>query len=140
MPQASWPDATAGVTSLEAAVARSAEVALDRVAAARAAIGMVIFGQERVVEEVLVTLLAGGYRRSGFGRRVVVAVGVAALLQVLMFALRARVVERPELWALMYLPALIGGAYVVLLLVRLSRPRAVPAMRTASRGQVRVAI
>ena len=39
----------------------------------------------------LVTLLAGGYRRSGFGRRVVVAVGVAALLQVLMFALRARV-------------------------------------------------
>ena len=28
----------------------------------------------------LVTLLAGGYRRSGFGRRVVVAVGVAALL------------------------------------------------------------
>ena len=75
----------------------------------------------------LVTLLAGGYRRSGFGRRVVVAVGVAALLQVLMFALRARVVERPELWALMYLPALIGGAYVVLLLVRLSRPRAVPA-------------
>ena len=31
----------------------------------------------------LVTLLAGGYRRSGFGRRVVVAIGVAALLQVL---------------------------------------------------------
>ena len=44
----------------------------------------------------LVTLLAGGYRRSGFGRRVVVAVGVAALLQVLMFALRARVHERPS--------------------------------------------
>lgn len=48
-------------TSLEAAVARSAEAALDRVAAARAAIGSVIFGQERVVEEVLVTLLAGGH-------------------------------------------------------------------------------
>ena len=57
----------------------------------------------------------------------VVAVGVAALLQVLMFALRARVVERPEHWALMYLPALLRGAYVVLLLLRLSRPRAVPA-------------
>ena len=47
-------------TSLESAVARSAEVALDRVAAARAAIGSVIFGQEVVVEETLVTLLAGG--------------------------------------------------------------------------------
>ena len=42
----------------------------------------------------LVTLLAGGYRRSGFGRRVVVAIAVAALLQVLMFAVRARVQER----------------------------------------------
>ena len=48
-------------TSLEAAVARNAEVALDRVAAARAAIGTVIFGQQQVVEEVLVTLLAGGH-------------------------------------------------------------------------------
>ena len=52
----------------------------------------------------LVTLLAGGYRRSGFGRRVVVAIAVAALLQVLVFAVRARVQERPELWPLMYLP------------------------------------
>jgi len=75
----------------------------------------------------LVTLLAGGYRRSGFGRRVVVAVGVAALLQLMMFALRARVVERPELWPLMYLPALVGGSYVGLLILRLSRSRAVPA-------------
>ena len=50
-----------GATSLEAAVARSAEIALDRVAAARAAVATVIFGQEKVVEEVLVTLLAGGH-------------------------------------------------------------------------------
>ena len=54
------PDTNAA-TSLEAAVARSAEVALDRVAAARAAIGTVIFGQDQVVEETLVTLLAGGH-------------------------------------------------------------------------------
>lgn len=71
----------------------------------------------------LVTLLAGGYRRSGFGRRVVVAIGVAALLQAVMFAARARVHERIELWPLMYLPSLLGLAYVVLLLVRLSRER-----------------
>ena len=51
----------ANTTTLEAAVARTAETALDRVAAARAAIGTVIFGQAQVVEEVLVTLLAGGH-------------------------------------------------------------------------------
>jgi MoxR-like ATPases len=48
-------------TSLEAAVQRNAEAALDKVAAARAAIATVIFGQQQVVEETLVTLLAGGH-------------------------------------------------------------------------------
>ena len=48
-------------TSLDSAIARHAEMALDRVAAARAAIGTVIFGQTRVVEEALVTLIAGGH-------------------------------------------------------------------------------
>ncbi len=77
----------------------------------------------------LVTLLAGGYRRSGFGRRVVVAIAVAALLQVLVFGVRARVQERPELWPLMYLPVLIGLLYVGALVRRISHPRraAVPA-------------
>ena len=51
----------ANTTSLEAAVLRSAEMALDRIAAARTAIGAVIFGQEQVVEEALVTLLSGGH-------------------------------------------------------------------------------
>ena len=48
-------------TSLDSAVARSAEQALEHVAAARTAIGAVIFGQEKVVEEALVTLIAGGH-------------------------------------------------------------------------------
>ena len=48
-------------TSLEAAVAAAAEKALDRLAAARAAIATVIFGQGTVVEEALVTVLAGGH-------------------------------------------------------------------------------
>ena len=48
-------------TSLEAGIARTAETALERVAAARAEIGTVIFGQDQVVEEVMVTLLAGGH-------------------------------------------------------------------------------
>ncbi|MGO9004423.1 MAG: AAA family ATPase [Beijerinckiaceae bacterium] len=51
----------ASTTTLEAAIFRSAEAALDRVAAARASIGTVIFGQMQVVEEALVTLLAGGH-------------------------------------------------------------------------------
>jgi len=71
----------------------------------------------------LVTLLAGGYRRSGFGKRVVVAICVAALLQVLMFAARARAQEVTELWPIMYLPALLGFLYVGALLLRLSRSR-----------------
>jgi MoxR-like ATPase len=53
--------AEANTTSLEAAVTRAAEAALERIAAARAALGTVIFGQHTVIEEALVTLLAGGH-------------------------------------------------------------------------------
>jgi hypothetical protein len=51
----------ANMTTLEAAILRQAEAALNRVAAARSAIGSVIFGQAQVVEETLVTLLSGGH-------------------------------------------------------------------------------
>ena len=47
--------------SIEEAVTRQAEQALEKVAAARAGIGEVIFGQKLVVEETLVTLIAGGH-------------------------------------------------------------------------------
>src|SRR6202162_5952172 len=40
---------------------RELDTTLERIAAARAEIGGVIFGQERVVEQVLATLLAGGH-------------------------------------------------------------------------------
>jgi MoxR-like ATPase len=53
--------AEANMTSLEAAVSRAADAALDRIAAARAALGTVIFGQNQVIEEALVTLLSGGH-------------------------------------------------------------------------------
>jgi len=71
----------------------------------------------------LVTLLAGGFRRSGFGRRVVVAVGVATLLQVLLFVARGRVPATPSLWPLMYLPLLLSLVYVAVLTLRLCRAR-----------------
>lgn len=47
--------------TIEEAVTKQAEQALEKVAAARAGIGTVIFGQKQVVEETLVTLIAGGH-------------------------------------------------------------------------------
>jgi lipopolysaccharide export system permease protein len=74
----------------------------------------------------LVTFLAGGYRRSGFGRRVVVAVAVASLIQVVMFACQPRVEKHPEIWPLMYLPELLAVIYVVVLLHHLCTSRRAP--------------
>ena len=48
-------------TQREEDATKQAERALEKVAAARAAVGQVIFGQKQVVEETLVTLLAGGH-------------------------------------------------------------------------------
>jgi len=47
--------------NLEEAAARAADAALEKIAAARSAIGKVIFGQDKVVEQALVTLLSGGH-------------------------------------------------------------------------------
>jgi MoxR-like ATPase len=49
------------VTEFDAALAKSAEATLARVSAAREAIGAVIFGQAKVVEQTLATLLSGGH-------------------------------------------------------------------------------
>jgi MoxR-like ATPase len=51
----------AAVANLEEAASRAADAALEKIAAAREAIGKVIFGQDKVVEQALVTLLAGGH-------------------------------------------------------------------------------
>ncbi|MFO1115584.1 MAG: MoxR family ATPase [Beijerinckiaceae bacterium] len=48
-------------TSIEEAVAQTADRALERLAAARAGVEAVIFGQRSVVEQALVTLLSGGH-------------------------------------------------------------------------------
>ncbi len=50
-----------GSPSVEAAAVRAADAALERIAEARAAVGAVIFGQQAVVEEALITLLSGGH-------------------------------------------------------------------------------
>ncbi|HXW18906.1 MAG TPA: MoxR family ATPase [Roseiarcus sp.] len=51
----------AAVADLEEAASRNAEAALERIGAARSAVEQVIFGQGRVVEQALVTILAGGH-------------------------------------------------------------------------------
>jgi lipopolysaccharide export system permease protein len=79
----------------------------------------------------LVTLLAGGFRRSGFGRRVIVAVAVAVLLQSIAIVTRARVQDDAALWPAMYLPIALGLSYVGALLVRLGRPTRSPRRVTA---------
>jgi MoxR-like ATPase len=50
----------AGVAA-EAAVVEEAERAIERLARVRAEVGRVILGQERVIEETLITILSGGH-------------------------------------------------------------------------------
>src|SRR5258706_15891879 len=53
--------ATDGLEKLEDMIVRQAEATGAQVAAAKAAIGNVIFGQEAVVEQALITVLCGGH-------------------------------------------------------------------------------
>ncbi|MGA2892105.1 MAG: MoxR family ATPase [Xanthobacteraceae bacterium] len=50
-----------GLEKLEDMIVRSAETTADHVRAAKAAIGTVIFGQDKVVEQAIVTILSGGH-------------------------------------------------------------------------------
>ena len=52
---------TANAASLDAMVIRAAETTVDQVARAREAIATVVFGQSQVVENALITILAGGH-------------------------------------------------------------------------------
>jgi MoxR-like ATPase len=49
------------IADFESSVAKQTEATLARIVAARDAIGAVIFGQDKVIEQTLVTLLAGGH-------------------------------------------------------------------------------
>src|SRR5262249_17116839 len=50
-----------GLEKLEDIIVRTAETTSAHVQAAKTAIGAVIFGQERVVEQALITVLCGGH-------------------------------------------------------------------------------
>src|ERR1044072_5393471 len=49
------------IEKLDDAIVRQAEATAAQVAAARTSIGRVIFGQERVVEQAMITVLSGGH-------------------------------------------------------------------------------
>src|SRR5205814_9581280 len=53
--------ATEGLEKLEDMIVRQAEATGTQVAAAKAAIGAVIFGREKVVAQALITVLCGGH-------------------------------------------------------------------------------
>src|ERR1700759_2600294 len=50
-----------GLEKLEDMIVRQAETTAEHVRAAKSAIGTVIFGQEKVIEQALVTILSGGH-------------------------------------------------------------------------------
>jgi MoxR-like ATPase len=50
-----------GLEKLEDMIVRAAESSADHVRAAKAAIGTVIFGQDKVIDQALVTILSGGH-------------------------------------------------------------------------------
>src|ERR1700676_5145836 len=50
-----------GLEKLEDMIVRAGENTADHVRAAKSAIGMVIFGQDKVIEQALVTILSGGH-------------------------------------------------------------------------------
>ena len=50
-----------GLEKLEDMIVRAAETTAEHVRAAKAAIGTVIFGQDQVVEQALITILSGGH-------------------------------------------------------------------------------
>jgi lipopolysaccharide export system permease protein len=71
----------------------------------------------------LVTLIAGSYRRGGFGGRVVLAIAVAVVLYAITFVARARAQDVLALCPLIYLSAALGLGYVVVLTLSIAGPR-----------------
>ncbi|MGB7243365.1 MAG: LPS export ABC transporter permease LptF [Sulfitobacter sp.] len=68
------------------------------------------------------TLLIGGYSRFGVWREVVIAFGLLIAIDGMRSTLRGSVREDPQLWALMYLPALIGALLIMGMLMHAAYP------------------
>ena len=50
-----------GVEKLEDMIVRAAETTAEHIKAAKAAVGGIIFGQDEVVEQTMITVLSGGH-------------------------------------------------------------------------------
>ncbi len=67
-----------------------------------------------------VTLLSGPFRRGGFGKRIVVAIGLGIIIHSITLVARSRVQNEVEFWPLMYVGAAAGSVLIGALVFRLS--------------------
>jgi lipopolysaccharide export system permease protein len=74
----------------------------------------------------VVTLLAGPYRRGGFGKRIVAAIALGVVLHSITLFSRTRVQDEGELWPIMYSGFALGLIYIAVLVWRLNRGRRAP--------------
>ena len=91
-----------GVEKLEDMIVRSAETTSTHIAAAKAAIGNVIFGQESLVERTLITVLCGGHGML-VGAPLLTIIGVIAVI--VAYITRS---DAQRTWAASHLTWLIG--------------------------------
>lgn len=71
------------------------------------------------------TLLIGGYSRFGVWRQVVLAILLLIVVQFLTNAMQSQTAKTPDLWALLYLPALAGAGMGAVMLWLAAKPRRV---------------
>lgn len=67
-----------------------------------------------------VTVLSGPFRRGGFGKRIVVAIGIGIIIHSITLVARSRVQSEADLWPLMYTGVAAGAVLVAALVFRLS--------------------
>ncbi|MEM8789634.1 MAG: LptF/LptG family permease [Pseudomonadota bacterium] len=89
----------------------------------------IVYGLHALVLPVLAVavMLTGGYRRRGFGQRILAAACAGAVLIAAAVAVKSIVVGAPAAWAVSYLPSALGAAVCALLLYRATRARTLPA-------------
>lgn len=71
-------------------------------------------------------VLSGSFRRGGFGLRMTASIGIVVVVQALAVAMKSTVKAEPTLWALIYLPPVVGLGIGLLLIHVASRSKRRP--------------
>ncbi|HSG37178.1 MAG TPA: LPS export ABC transporter permease LptF, partial [Paracoccaceae bacterium] len=80
------------------------------------------------------TLIVGGFSRFGLLRQILIAIGIVVCIKIVEVAIANILRTQPELWALNYLPALLGLTVVWLQLSIASRPLLLRELRQSAFG------